>query len=104
MRIAATRLIVFSPCGGTAKVAEALSRKIPGKVVTHAWTLPGDRKDALSFDSADLVFLAFPVYGGKMPARSDMLFANLQGRGTPCALVSVYGNRAFEGSLFLSRI
>ncbi len=99
MPIATTHMIIFSPCGGSAKVAEALLRKIPGRVVTHEWTLPADRDNTLSFDSSDLVFLVFPVYGGKMPVNSARFFTNLKGHETPCALVSVYGNRAFEGSL-----
>lgn len=98
MSIAKAHLVSFSPCGGTRNVNAALCRDIELPLLSHDWTLPASRED-LTFGPDDLVFLAFPVYGGRMPRNIDLLFAKLHGRDTPAALIAVYGNREFEGAL-----
>lgn len=92
-------LVSFSPCGGTAKVGRAILTKMDLPVTEIDWTKPENRTENLSFSSNDLVLFAFPVYGGRMPRNLEKLFENLQGDTTPCVLVAVYGNRAFEGAL-----
>lgn len=92
-------LVAFSPCGGTEKAGKALIRDIDLPVVVHACTKPEDRKTRKEFSVNDLVFFAFPVYGGRLPLNASNIFENLQGNDTPCVLVAVYGNRAFEGAL-----
>lgn len=99
MNINSVHSIVFSPCGGTDRVAKALGRDIRPLVREHNITLPGDRAAALAFGPDELVFFCFPVYGGRAPLNVTGLFSGLRGDNTPCALVAVYGNRAFEGAL-----
>lgn len=90
-------IVAFSPCGGTFRVAKLLARDLP--VIEHDWTLPASRSERLRFASDALVFLAFPVYGGRMPRNIREVFANLEGDSTACAMIAVYGNRAYEGAL-----
>ncbi len=99
MKIDKARHIIFSPCGGTEKVLEAMGRGIPAPTAKHNVTLPGNRTDNLSFAQSDLAFFGFPVYGGRVPRNTADIFAKFTGDGTPCALVTVYGNRAWEGAL-----
>lgn len=99
MKIETVHTVVFSPCGGTERVADALGRDIPLPVTGHNLTLPENRKDLLSFKSNELVILGFPVYGGRVPRNTAQIFDNLKGEDTPCVLAAVYGNRAYEGAL-----
>lgn len=99
MKIDKVHHVVFSPCGGTEKILETLGREISISSVEHNVTLPENRAGDLSFAQNDLVFFGFPVYGGHAPRNTADLFAKFTGDDTPCALVAVYGNRAWEGAL-----
>lgn len=90
--------ISFSPCGGTEKVSEALGRDIDLPQEAVNITLSRNRKEDLVFSGGDLVFLAFPVYGGRMPRFFPDFIAKLHGNDTPVVLVAIYGNRAHEGA------
>lgn len=89
----------FSPCGGTKKVMEALTAELGDSVIFHNRTLPENRDQDLNFGENDFVIFGAPVYGGRIPRRPDQIFGNIRGANTPCGLVAVYGNRAFEGAL-----
>lgn len=95
----AVHLVSFSPCGGVWQALRALSRDCRLPLHIHDVTLPVSRSRFLSFFGDDLVVFGFPVYGGRMPRNLRAVFACLEGRGTPCALVAVYGSRAWEGAL-----
>lgn len=99
MAIDSAHIILFSPCGGTANVTRALVRELDLPVYEHDLTLPDKRVEMLAFSPNDLVFLGFPVYGGHMPKNLSQIFSNLDGGSAPCAIVAVYGNRAYEGAL-----
>ena len=90
--------VSFSPCGGTEKVMQALGRSIMLSKHEHNITLPKNRLEILQFNENDLVFLGFPVYGGRMPRFFSELISTLQGENTPLAMVAVYGNREYEGA------
>lgn len=92
-------LLSFSPCGGTAEVSRALARDVDADLFLHDCTTPAARQSPLAFAPEDRVFLAFPVYGGRMPRNIDEVFRHMEGNGAACALVAVYGNREFEGAL-----
>lgn len=91
-------LMYFSPCGGTEKVIRAMGRDIQLPKLEHNLTLPPSRRQKLSFNSDDLVFMGFPVYGGHMPRFFPSLIAHLSGSDTPLVMVAVYGNREYEGA------
>ena len=77
----------------------ALVKNMNASVKEHDITLPKGRTGDLAFSKDDFVFFGFPVYGGRMPINIEDLFKGIQGNKTPCALVVVYGNRAFDGAL-----
>lgn len=91
--------IIFSPCGGTRKVMQAVLQDVAGQIKQYDLTLPGARNEVLSFPKEDFVFLGFPVYGGRLPKNAEKVFHGIKGNHTPCALIAVYGNRAFDGAL-----
>ena len=91
--------IVFSPTGGTEKVAHIIGRN---------WS-----KDAVRIDlcdsktdfagcgiaNDDLVLIAMPSFGGRAPASAIQRLKQISGNGAKCTLVCVYGNRAYEDTL-----
>lgn len=98
MAIKNVHLIYFSPCGGTENVVKALGRDIQLPKREYNLTLPQSRNQKLTFNSDDLVFMGFPVYGGHMPRFFPSLVAHLRGSDTPLVMVAVYGNREYEGA------
>lgn len=89
--------VVYSPCGGCAKVADAICAGAGARI--HNLTLPKNRGKVPLFGADDFVIFVFPVYGGRMPRNIENVLANVRGEGAPCALVAVYGNREWEGAL-----
>ena len=91
--------ITFSPTGGTEKVAE---------IITKAWGMPVNKIDvsnpeteysSLSLEKENLAMIAVPSYGGRIPSLAVQRISNIQGNQTPCVIVCVYGNRAYEDTL-----
>ena len=62
-------------------------------------TLPKARKQKFTFEQTDLLVLAYPVYGGRMPLPLVEQVQRLRGEGTAAVIAAVYGNRAFEDAL-----
>lgn len=91
--------IVFSPTGGTEKVAH---------IVGGRWS-----KDAVKIDlsdanadfsncgitKGDMVLIAMPSFGGLAPAVAIERLKQIKGDGAKCTLICVYGNRDYEDTL-----
>ena len=99
MNVNSVHSVIFSPCGGTQKIMEAITKDINLPKYAYNVTLPKSRKQTFSFSQTDLVFFAFPVYGGHIPRNAADIFNSFQGNDTPAVLVVVYGNRVYEGAL-----
>lgn len=90
--------IIFSPTGGTKKVADLLAKN---------WKNAGtiDLSDAAddytkyNFDSEDVVLIAMPSFGGLAPQTALDRLSRIKGNSARCVLVCVYGNRAYEDTL-----
>ena len=85
---------VFSPTGGTAAVAKAVTGGM-GQVVDLSRPVP----ETPVPDNAVLL-AAVPVFGGRIPAVALERLAALKGSG-PAVALAVYGNRAWEDVLSL---
>lgn len=91
--------IVFSPTGGTQKVAEALGATLPAERLQVDLL---DRKldfDHISLEGDGVAVIAVPSYGGRVPEVALQRLSRLQVDGTRAVLVCVYGNRAYEDTL-----
>lgn len=92
-------LITFSPTGGTRRVSESLCKALSDEsVVTELCTKPQN----LSYPDItadDLVFISMPVYAGRVPALAVERLNGIKANGAKCAVVAVYGNRAYEDAL-----
>ena len=93
--------ISFSPTGTSAKVATAIIRGIMANIDCRTVTLDATHQSVTSetLSKDDLAIISAPVYGGKMAPLAKERMKTLTADGTPCILVAVYGNRAFENAL-----
>ena len=91
--------IVFSPTGGTQQVAD---------MITSEWSVAASNVDltdaktdctALRFEKDDIVVVAVPSFGGRVPALAAERLAKVNGGQARCVIVCVYGNRAYEDTL-----
>lgn len=90
--------LVFSPTGGTRNAAHMLASLFSPQPRMVDQTDSASRNQDFTFGPDELVLLAAPSFGGKVPYASR-LFTNLHADGTPCILIAAYGNRACENNL-----
>lgn len=90
--------IIFSPTGGTQKVADLLCRRwnVVRKIDLSAPDFVGS---ACSIDAAELVVIAVPSFGGRVPALAAQRLRAIAGNQAKCITLCVYGNRAYEDTL-----
>ena len=91
--------IVFSPTGGTEKVARILGGCWDDNAVVIDLSDAETDFSKCSIDSGDQVIVAMPSFGGRAPAVAIERLAKIEGNGSKCTLVCVYGNRAYEDTL-----
>lgn len=88
--------IVFSPTGGTKKIADLFATSFyPG---TNYIDLTDYNKDFsfFSFCAEDICIVSVPSYGGRVPAIAISRLHQMNGNGAKAILIVVYGNRAYE--------
>ena len=91
--------IVFSPTGGTKKVADCLTCALEGDVTTVDLTDSKQDFNAVSLTKEDAAVISVPSYGGRVPAVAAERLGMVHGNGARAVLVCVYGNRAYEDTL-----
>ena len=91
-------LIVFSPTGGTRKVADIVANELGDEV--NVVDLADAGFDAAKCAIGELSVVAMPSFGGRAPQVAVERFGELVApAGAKCVLVCVYGNRAYEDAL-----
>lgn len=83
---------VFSPTGGTQRIADAISA---GLQVTNI-DLCAPVEDLPLFSP---LMAVMPVYGGRLPEVAVERLRRIKGQGQAAVAVVVYGNRAYEDAL-----
>ncbi len=91
--------IVFSPTGGTQKVATALADALEGEAANVDLTDSSQDFSAVQLTQEDVAAISVPSYGGRVPAVAVERLTMLRGHGARAILVCVYGNRAYEDTL-----
>lgn len=95
--------ITFSPTGGTKKVADAVCKGIcentDNQIENIELCVPENQLSNHSLTSNDVAVIAMPVYAGRVPALAVERLRRITSQQTPCILIAVYGNRAFEDAL-----
>lgn len=91
--------IIFSPTGGTRLMADALSAPWQHAIQDIDLTDAKTDLSTISLSESDLVLLAVPSYGGRVPALAAERIARLHGNGAACLIACAFGNRAYEDTL-----
>ena len=91
--------IIFSPTGGTQKVAD---------IITSVWGKPVEKIDlsdprtdfgSIRLKQDDIALIAVPSFGGRVPAPAVQRLEEIQACQAMGVIVCVYGNRAYEDTL-----
>lgn len=91
--------IIFSPSGGTEKVAHIISRQWSESTVKIDLSDSKTDFSGCAIGREDRVLIAMPSFGGRAPAAAIKRLKKIAGNGAKCTLVCVYGNRAYEDTL-----
>lgn len=91
--------IIFSPTGGTEKVANIIGRQWCEKPVIIDLSNAKADFTKCEITQQDTVLIAMPSFGGRAPAVAIDRLKRIAGNGARCTLVCVYGNRAYEDTL-----
>lgn len=91
--------IVFSPTGGTLKTARIVAEEWDSSAKVVDLTDPNRDFSEYRFNKEDIVLIAMPSYGGRIPAIAAERLGKINGGGAKCTLLCVYGNRAYEDTL-----
>lgn len=91
--------ITFSPTGGTKKVADMLTSEWSSEIFPVDLTDSKTDLGSLAFTPEDVVVIAVPSYGGRVPGTVVKRLRMMKGNGAKAILVCVYGNRAYEDTL-----
>ena len=91
--------IMFSPTGGTEKVARILAGRGDESALRIDLTDARTDFSGCKIGQEDRVFIAMPSFGGRAPAVAVERLKKIAGNGAKCTLVCVYGNRAYEDTL-----
>ncbi|MCI6997811.1 MAG: 4Fe-4S ferredoxin, partial [Eubacterium sp.] len=91
--------IIFSPTGGTRKVANMIGGHLSGNITQIDLSNAKTDFTKCEIKQEDMVLVAMPSFGGRAPAVAIERFRQIRGNGARCTIVCVYGNRAYEDTL-----
>ncbi len=91
--------IIFSPTGGTEKVADIIGGAWSGNAVKIDLSDPKTDFAKCEIGKEDMALIAMPSFGGRAPAVAVERLKQITGNGAKCTLVCVYGNRDYEDTL-----
>ncbi len=91
--------IVFSPTGGTQKVADTIAEEWGKHTDSVDLTDAANDFSKVGLQESDIVLVAVPSYGGRVPGLAAERLRQIHGNHARCILVCVYGNRAYEDTL-----
>lgn len=86
----------FSPTGGTKKVSRIFAAAMEKDVIWHDL---GSKEAIAKKPESEMVVVAAPVFGGRIPSVVREKIETLSGAGKKAATIVVYGNRAYDDAL-----
>ncbi len=100
MNIRSIKVAFFSPTGTSKKIVESVVRGLghPSVEVIDI-TLPEARTSQLRTAADELLVVAVPVYGGRIPFLLPEWLSSIQAEKTPAVCLAIYGNRAVDDAL-----
>lgn len=91
--------IVFSPTGGTKKVADIITEEWKKPTIFVDLSNAGIDPLKIAIKKEDIALVAVPSYGGRVPELAAKRLMKIHGNQARCIIVCVYGNRAYEDTL-----
>lgn len=91
--------IVFSPTGGTQKAADAMTQVWGNEIQREDLCDKSKDFSLIKIENDDLVLIAVPSFGGRVPAVAAERISKINGNMAKCVILCVYGNRAYEDTL-----
>lgn len=91
--------IVFSPTGGTQRVADAITESCSKDIERIDLSDAAKDFSTVNIEKDDYVLIAVPSFGGRVPAVATERLSKINGNKAKCAIVCVYGNRAYDDTL-----
>lgn len=91
--------ITFSPTGGTRRVSDYICEGIDAKPLVTDLCVKEEQIRLPDIHEEDLVIIAMPVFAGRVPALAVERLKRIQSNHAKCAVVAVYGNRAYDDAL-----
>lgn len=91
--------VIFSPTGGTERAAGMITSVWSESVETVDLSDPAGDFSKYRVETEDIVLIALPSYGGRVPALATERLSQIKGNSANCVLLCVYGNRAYEDTL-----
>lgn len=91
--------ITFSPTGGTRRVCEYICEGIDTKTLVTDLCVKEEQIRLPDIHEEDLVVIAMPVFAGRVSALAVERLKRIQSNHARCAVVAVYGNRAYDDTL-----
>lgn len=88
--------LVFSPTGGTRKVADIFTGSFCDRSTYIDLTGHDEDFSKHTFQQEDICIVSVPSYGGRVPAIAVSRLRQLRGNGARAVLIVVYGNRAYD--------
>ena len=82
--------IIFSPTGGTEKVAHIISRQWSESTIKIDLSDSKTDFSECASNKEDQVLIAMPSFGGRAPAAAIERLKKITGNGAKCTLVCVY--------------
>ena len=91
--------IIFSPTGGTEKVADIFANVFDQDVKTIDLTDYTVKFNKIELYKDDICIVAVPSYGGRVPDIAVKRLKMIKGNGARAVLIAVYGNRDYDDTL-----
>lgn len=91
--------ITFSPTGGTRRVCEYICEGIDARPLVTDLCVKEGQIRVPDIHEEDLAIIAMPVFAGRVPALAVERLRRIQSNHAKCAVVAVYGNRAYDDAL-----
>jgi ferredoxin len=91
--------IIFSPTGGTEKVAGTFIQAFEQEVKTIDLTDYQTDFQQIQFSEDDICVVAVPSFGGRVPETAATRLEKIKANGAKAILIAVYGNRDYDDTL-----
>lgn len=91
--------IIFSPTGGTEKVADIVADRLGSDIIRIDLTDRNFNFASMSFKEEDVCIAAVPSYGGRIPRVVGERLRQMKGNRARTIPIIVYGNRAYDDTL-----